>query len=167
MRIGIPKENLLDEKRIALSPAGVDSLVRAGHTVYYETNAGSGSHFKDEDYVKTGATLVYSAEEVYKRSELIVKVTSAGDNELEFIQDNQIIFSFLHLAVGKKQNVEKLLKKKVTAIGYELIESEGRLPVLHSMSEIAGQIAIQVSERYLEVSNKGGRGILLGGYCQN
>ena len=64
MRIGIPKENLLDEKRIALSPAGVDSLIRAGHTVYIETDAGSGSHFKDEDYVRTGATLVYSAEEV-------------------------------------------------------------------------------------------------------
>jgi len=163
MRIGIPKENLLDEKRIALSPAGVDSLIRAGHTVYIETGAGGGSHFKDEDYVKTGATLVYSAEEVFKRSELVAKVSSTGDDELELLQENQIIFSFLHLAVGKKQNVERLLEKKVTAIGYELIENEGRLPVLHSMSEIAGQIAIQVSERYLESGNKGGRGILLGG----
>ncbi len=163
MRIGIPKENLLEEKRVALSPAGVDSLIRAGHTVYIETNAGYGSHFNDEDYERTGASIVYSAEEVFKRSELIVKVSSAGDDELELVQENQTVFSFLHLAVGKKQNVEKLLRKKITAIGYELIENEGRLPVLHSMSEIAGQIAIQVSERYLEVSSKGGRGILIGG----
>ncbi len=163
MRIGIPKENHLEEKRIALAPAGVDSLVRAGHTVYIETDAGNGSHFTDEDYIKTGASIVYSPEEVYQRSELIVKVSSANDDELELLQENQTLFSFLHLAVGKKQNVEKLLKKNITAIGYELIESEGRLPVLHSMSEIAGQIAIQVSERYLESTGKEGRGILLGG----
>jgi alanine dehydrogenase len=163
MRIGIPKENLLDEKRVALSPAGVDSLTRSGHTVYIETNAGDGSHFKDEDYTKAGASLVYSPEEVFKRAELIVKVASISEDEFELLQEYQTIFSFLHLAVGNKINVERLLKKKITAIAYELIENEGRLPVLHSMSEIAGQIAIQVSERYLEAGLTGGRGILLGG----
>lgn len=163
MRIGIPKEILLEEKRVALAPAGVDSLVRAGHTVYIETNAGDGSHFSDDDFIKTGATIVYSAEEVYQRSELIVKVSPIGDEELKYLQENQTLFSFLHLAVGKQHTVGTLLDKKITAIGYELIENNGRLPILHSMSEIAGQIAIQVSERYLESSIKGGRGVLLGG----
>jgi len=163
MRIGILKENLLEEKRVALAPAGVDSLIRAGHTVYIQAGAGEGSHFSDQDYIKTGASIVYSAEEIYHRAELVAKVSNLHNDELELLQENQILFSFLRLAVGQKITVEKLLEKKVTAIGYELIENEGRLPVLHSMSEIAGQIAIQVAERYLESSQSSGRGILLGG----
>ena len=163
MRIGIPKENIFEEKRVALAPAGVDALVRAGHTVYMQSGAGEGSNLTDEDYTRTGATIVYSAEEVYLRSEMIVKVTPLTDQETELLQDNQILFSFLHLAVGNKSTIEKLLQKNVTAIGYELIENENGLPVLHSMSEIAGQLSIQLAERYLESYPKGGRGILLGG----
>ena len=163
MRIGIPKENIYEEKRVALAPAGVDSLVRAGHTVYVESGAGEGSNFSDESYSKTGAVIVYSAEEVYRRAELIAKVTPLSDDEAELLQENQILFSFLHLAVGNKNIIETLLRKNVTAIGYELIENDDGLPVLHSMSEIAGQLSIQIAERYLESYIKGGRGILLGG----
>ncbi len=163
MRIGIPKENIFEEKRVALAPAGVDALIRAGHTVYFQSGAGEGSNLSDEDYAQTGATIVYSKEEVYHRSELVAKVSPLSDGETELLQENQIIFSFLHLAVSTKSVIEKLLQKNVTAIGYELIENETGLPVLHSMSEIAGQLSIQIAERYLESYTKGGRGILLGG----
>ncbi len=163
MRIGIPKENLLEEKRVGLAPAGVDSLVRAGHTVYLESGAGEGSHFSDEDFNRTGATIVFSPEEVYKRAEMIVKVSPLTVEESEMLQEDQTLFAFLHLAVGKRTVVENLLRKNITAIGYELIEDETGLPVLHSMSEIAGQLAIQVAEKYLESYSEGGRGILLGG----
>lgn len=163
MRFGIPKETLNEEKRVALAPAGVDALVRAGHTVYIQSGAGEGSHFSDEEYRKTGAQIVYSAEEAFARAEVVVKVAPLSESEAEMLQDNQTLFSFLHLAIGKKNIIEILLKKKITAIGYELIEDEERLPVLHSMSEIAGQLAIQVAERYLESFTEDGRGILLGG----
>ncbi len=163
MRIGIPKENLLEERRVALAPAGVDSLVRNGHTVYIQSGAGGGSHFSDEDYSRTGAVVVYSDEEVYRRSELIAKVAPLTEKDADMLQEDQIIFSFLHLAIGSKKVVTKLLSRNVTAIGYELIERDSGLPVLHSMSEIAGQLSIQVAERYLESYSKSGRGILLGG----
>lgn len=163
MKIGIPKENVQEERRVGLAPAGVDSLIRAGHTVFVESGAGEGSHFSDDDYQKTGAMVVYSPDEVYLRSEMVVKVAPVSSKECELLQDNQILFSALHLAVGKRSTIDTLLTKNITAIGYELIENSSGLPVLHSMSEIAGQLSIQVAERYLESNNKGGRGILLGG----
>jgi alanine dehydrogenase len=163
MRIGIPKENNKEEKRVGLAPAGVDSLIRKGHTIFVESGAGEGSHFSDEDYRKTGANIVFTSEEVYRRSEMIVKASPLTKIEADLLQEDQILFSFLHLSVGEKQIVNKLLAKNVTAISYELIEDGGGLPVLHSMSEIAGPLSIQVAEKYLETSAKGGRGILLGG----
>ena len=163
MRIGIPKETLWEEKRVALAPAGVDALIKAGHTVYIESGAGEDCHFTNEEYSEIGAKIVYSAEEAFKRAELIAKVATITDDESEMLQDNQILFSFLHLSVGKKKVIENLLKKKITAVGLELIEENSELPVLHSMSEIAGQLAIQVAGKYLESNSKVGRGILLGG----
>lgn len=163
MRIGIPKEIKFEEKRVALAPAGVDSLIRAGHTLYIQAGAGEGSHFPDEEYKKLGATIVYNAEEVFQRSDLVVKVHRLTEEESLMMKENQILFSFLHLAVGEKKILNNLLERNVTAIGYELIENEEGLPVLHSMSEIAGQLAIQVAENQLESSNPLGRGVLLGG----
>ncbi len=163
MRIGIPKETLFEEKRVVLAPAGVDSLVRAGHTVYLESGAGEESHFIDEDYSSIGAQIVYSTEEAFKRSELIAKVASLSDEEAEMLQDEQILFSFFNLSAGRKKVMDHLLKKQITSIGLEMIENNSGLPVLHSMSEIAGQIALQVAAKYLESSVKEGRGILLGG----
>lgn len=163
MRIGIPKETLREEKRVALAPAGINTLVKSGHTVFIETGAGLESHFTDDEYRAVGANIVYNAEEVYHRSEMIVKVAPLTDEEAEMLQEEQIIFSFLYLAVGKKSIIEKLLAKKVTAIAYELIEKDEQLPVLQSMSEIAGQLAVQVGERFLGSDSKIGRGILMGG----
>ncbi len=163
MRIGIPRETKYEEKRIALAPAGVDSLIRSGHTVYVEKGAGEGSHFPDEEYKNLGASIVYSAEEVFQRSDMVIKVHRITAEEADLMKENQILFSFLHLAGGEKKILNTLIEKKVTAIGYELIENEGGLPVLQSMSEIAGQLAVQVAENLLESTYTNGRGVLLGG----
>ena len=163
MRIGIPKETLLEEKRVALAPAGVDALVQSGHSVFIETGAGLGSHITDEDYRKVGANVVYTPEEVFQRAELIAKVAPLKDEEAELLQDDQIIFSFLHLAISNKNIVDTLLKKKITAVSYELIENNEQLPVLQSMSEIAGQLSVQIGENYFKSDYDNGRGILMGG----
>ncbi len=163
MRIGIPKETLREEKRVALAPAGVHTLVSSGHSVFIETNAGADSHFTDEEYRNVGAQIVYSAEEVYQRSELIAKIAPLTDEEALLLQEEQILFSFLHLAVSKKNILDTLLTKKVTAVSYELIEKHDQFPVLQSMSEIAGQLSVQIGERYLGSDAQNGRGILMGG----
>ncbi|PKL82696.1 MAG: alanine dehydrogenase [Ignavibacteriae bacterium HGW-Ignavibacteriae-3] len=163
MRIGIPKETFRGEKRIALAPGGVHTLVQAGHSVFIESNAGLESHFTDEGFQKLGATIVYNQEEVYQRAEMIVKIAPLIESEIDMLQDEQIVFSFLHLAVGKKNIIEKLLAKKITAVAYELIEKDDHLPILHSMSEIAGQLAVQTGERFLGSDIPNSRGILMGG----
>jgi len=163
MRIGIPKEGKYEEKRVALVPAGVDALIKAGHTVYFQKGAGNDSHFSDDEYESLGAKIVYSTEEVFQRSEIIAKVARITEEESGYLQEDQIIFSFLQLVVSEKKVLSNLLAKKVTAIGYELIESETGLPVLQSMSEIAGPVSIQVAEGLLESKSSFGRGVLLGG----
>jgi len=163
MRIGIPTETRWEEKRVALAPAGVDLLIRSGHTVYIQSSAGEASNFTDQEYREVGATIVYTKEEAFGRAEMIVKVSPLTEEEADLLIDNQILFSFLLLTMAKKNLLDKLLKKKITAIGYELIEKDSRLPILNSMSEIAGPLSIQIAERYLESYSKGGRGILLGG----
>ncbi|MFH0733217.1 MAG: alanine dehydrogenase [bacterium] len=163
MRIGIPKETLLEEKRVALAPAGVDLLVKSGHTVFIESNAGAESHFTDEEYRKVGANVVYNTDEVYQRSELIAKVAPLVEKEAELLQEDQILFSFLRLTASRKKIIDTLISKRITAIGYELIEKEDQLPVLQSMSEIAGQLSIQFAERFLCSDLPNTRGILLGG----
>ncbi|MFC2083425.1 alanine dehydrogenase [Bacteroidota bacterium] len=163
MRIGIPKEKTLEERRIALAPAGVDSLVKNGHTVFIESSAGNESFFSDELYREVGANIVYNPEEVFQRAELIAKILPITEQESELLEENQILFSFQHLATGKKKIVNNLLNKKITAISYELIEKNDELPILQSMSEIAGQLAIQLGERYLGSDFENSRGILMGG----
>jgi len=163
MRIGIPTETQREEKRIALAPAGVDALVRAGHQVYIQSGAGAESHCSDEEYRKLGAYIVYNVEEVYQRAELVAKIAPLTEQEADLLQEEQILFSFLHLAVGKKNIIEKLNQKKITAIAYELIENEGEYPIQQSMSEIAGQLAIQAGERYFRSDTPNSRGILMGG----
>jgi alanine dehydrogenase len=163
MRIGIPRETYPGEKRIALAPAGVDTLVKSGHSLFIETNAGFESHFTDEEYRNVGANIVYTKEEVYQRAEVIVKIAPLNEGEIDLLEEEQIVFSFQHLAVGKKNLIEKLLKKKVTAIAYELIEKNDQLPILQSMSEIAGQLAIQIGERLFGSDIPFSRGILMGG----
>ena len=162
MDIGILKEDGVNERRVALSPAGVRSLVEAGNTVHIEKVAGAASLFKDEEYRDVGAFISYSAEEVINRSKVVLKVAPPSDLELSMFNEGQTILSFLHLAVSQRRIVELLLNKKVTAIGYELIENaKGDLAVLQVMSEIAGQLAVQVGAHYLQCK-EGGRGLLLG-----
>ncbi|MEX1277191.1 MAG: alanine dehydrogenase [Bacteroidota bacterium] len=162
MDIGILKEDGINERRVALSPVGVQTLIGAGNTVYIEKQAGSSAVFQDEEYRDAGALISYSAEEVINRSQMVLKVSPPTDFELSMFSPGQVMLSFLHLAVSQRRLIEILLERKVTAVSYELIEnSAGVLSVLQVMSEIAGQLAIQVGAHHLQ-GREGGRGILLG-----
>lgn len=163
MRIGIPKETHHEEKRVAIVPASVDSLVKFGHTVFVESEAGNGSHFTDEEFRNAGASIVYTREEVYQRAEIIAQISPLTESEIELLEEKQIVLAFHKFAVSDKKVIEGMLEQKITAISYELIEQNDEAPILHSMSEIAGQLAVQIGERYLGSDNECGRGILMGG----
>jgi len=161
MNIGILKEVFPSERRIALTPGGVQTLIGLGATVYVERNAGALSYFTDDEYSTAGGTIVYSPEEVINRSDIVLKVAPPIESELNFLHDGQTLFSAFHLAISKRKTIETLLKKNITAIA-ELIENErGDLPIVQTMAEIAGQISIQVAAYYLQ-TREGGRGVLLG-----
>jgi len=162
MNIGILKEVFPSERRIALTPGGVQTLVGLGATVYVERNAGALSYFSDDEYRTSGGTIVYSPEEVINRSDIVLKVAPPTESELNFLHDGQTLFSAFHLAISKRKTIDILLKKNITAIAHELIENErGDLPIVQTMAEIAGQISIQVAAHYLQ-TREGGRGVLLG-----
>ena len=162
MRIGCPKEIKAQEGRVGLTPAGVDALVRAGHRVYIENNAGIQSGFTNEEYTAVGAEILATAKEVYDAADMIVKVKEPLAPEYALLKEGQILFTYLHLAPDPEQT-EALLKKKITGIAYETVQLPDRsLPLLSPMSEVAGRLSIQTGARLLE-SNYGGRGILLGG----
>jgi alanine dehydrogenase len=162
MNIGILKEKFPSERRVALTPGGVHTLVGLGATVYVERNAGSLSYFSDDEYHTAGGTIAYNPEEVINRSDIVLKIAPPTDSELNLLRDGQTLFSALHLAIAKPKTIDTLLKKYVTAIAYELIENErGDLPIVQTMAEIAGQISIQVAAYYLQ-THQGGRGVLLG-----
>lgn len=161
MNIGVPREIKTQESRVALTPAGVDALVRAGHRVLVEEKAGEGSGFADADYLKAGAE-IRPARELWTNAEMIVKVKEPLPAEFEFFRPGLILFTFLHLAADRRLTVE-LMEKKVVAIAYETVElANGHLPLLTPMSEIAGRMSVQVGMNYLEKPQKG-RGVLLGG----
>jgi alanine dehydrogenase len=162
MNIGILKEIAPSERRVALTPGGVQTLVSLDAVVYVERNAGALSFFTDDEYINAGAVIVYSPEEVINRSDIVLKIAPPADSELKILHEGQTLFSALHLAISKRKTIETLLEKHVTAIGYELIENErGDLPIVQTMAEIAGQISIQVAAHYLQ-AREGGRGVLLG-----
>ncbi len=163
MNIGIIREIEKKEKRVPLTPATVQYLTKAGHTVYFQSGAGKGASFSDEDYIRVGAEKVYNDTEVFGRSDIILKIAPVTEDEAEKLREEQCVFSFHHLAVQKKSVVEKLAKKKITCIGYEIIEKEdGSLPCLDLMSEIAGLLSPVIAGHYLK-SDVGGKGLLLGG----
>lgn len=163
MRIGILKETHYEEKRVALTPAGVKSLVDNGNQVFVEKDAGLQSRFTNEEYEKVGAKIVYSAEEAINRSELVLKVAPFTEEEALKLNPEQIVFSFLQLFM-RRRILEIFLEKKVTSIGFELVEDvDGKMPILSVMSEIAGQMSIQIAARYLEKNFDISRGMLLGG----
>ncbi|MER3429998.1 MAG: alanine dehydrogenase [Blastocatellia bacterium] len=162
MKIGLPKEIKDNEYRVGLTPAGVQALAQAGHAVYVQKTAGEGSGFGDEQYIKAGATLLNTADEVWEAGEMIVKVKEPIAPEYPRMRENQILFTYLHLA-PELELTQQLMDRKVTGIAYETItDANGRLPLLTPMSEVAGRMAVQVGATYLEKMN-GGRGILLGG----
>ncbi len=162
MRVGVPKEVKADEYRVAMMPVGADVLVRAGHQVLIEKDAGIGSGFADEMYTAVGAKIVPSAEDVFAAADMIIKVKEPQPQEIRLFRDKQIIFTYLHLAADAGLT-EAVRMTGVTAIAYETIKDKaGRLPLLTPMSEIAGKMSIQEGAKYLEKPMRG-RGILLGG----
>jgi alanine dehydrogenase len=161
MKIGVPKEIKNNENRVALTPAGVLSLVNSGHEVYVETNAGLGSSFTDEQYEEAGAIIVPTAKDAWSQ-EMVMKVKEPTPEEYGYFYEGQILFTYLHLAAEPKLT-EELLKKKVVAIAYETVQLDnGSLPLLVPMSEVAGRMAAQIGAQFLEQPH-GGKGILLGG----
>ena len=163
MEYGVPKEIRDLEMRVGLTPAGVQALVQAGHTVYVERGAGTDSGFSDEVYRKNGATLVYSADEAYGRADVVVKVARPAAAEHHRFRFGQTILSFFHLPVSSRDLYEALVKSKITAISYETIqEDDGTLPVLLPLSEAAGRLAPVIAGQLL-MKTHGGRGTLLSG----
>jgi alanine dehydrogenase len=163
MNIGIPVERRDMEMRVGLTPYGVGLLTRAGHACYVEKGAGQGAGFTDYDYERAGARLVYSSEEAFRRSDLLLKAVRPTQQELEWLHEGQILCGFLHLAAARRETIETLLEKRVTAIAYEPIEGDDDgLPVLRTMSEVAGRMAPQLAATFLQ-SDYGGRGVLLSG----
>ncbi len=162
MKIGLPKEIKVKENRVALTPSGVSTLISHGHTVFVETNAGRGSGFEDEEYIKAGAKILNNADEVWAEADMIVKVKEPLEPEFARMREGQIIFTYLHLAADAGLT-RKLLDKKIIGVAYETIQLEDRsLPLLAPMSEVAGRLSIQMGCMCLEAKN-GGKGILLSG----
>ena len=163
MIIGIPKESLREEKRVALTPAGANALARAGHTVIAQADAGDGSGFFAEAYREAGGDIVFSAEEVFARADLIVKLMPPTREECSWIPEQRFLFSAVHMGAVNSGVHEMLRERGTTAIGIELIEdADHTLPVLTAMSEIAGMLLPQIAGRFLQTA-LGGRGTLLGG----
>lgn len=163
MIIGIPRENWREERRVALTPAGVNTLIAAQHQVIVQFDAGAGSGFLREDYERAGAVVAFSAEEVFSRSDLIAKVMPPTEQECGWIRAETILFSSVQMGVANPDVHRSLMNLGVSAVGYELIEDENHnLPVLRAISEIAGKLLPQIAGRFLE-STYGGRGICLSG----
>ena len=162
MIIGCTKELKNHEYRVGLTPDNVATYIRNGHKVYIEKDAGLGAGFTNEDYIKAGSFILDTPKEVFDIAEMIVKVKEPEESEWDLLKENQILYTYLHLAPNPKLT-KYLLDRKVTAIGYETIkDAEGNLPCLRPMSQIAGRLSVQEGAKYLEKSY-GGRGILLGG----
>ncbi len=161
MLIGIPKEIINNESRVAITPAGVHAFNLTGHQVVVEMDAGEGSGITDQEFIEAGAQIVNSAEEVWK-ADMVIKVKEPLAAEYAFFKPGQILFTYLHLA-KEPELTKALMEKEMVAIAYETIQLDnGSLPLLTPMSEVAGRMAIQIGAELLE-KPKGGKGILLGG----
>lgn len=162
MLIGVPKEIKTNENRVALIPAGVSTFVQNGHKVVVEKNAGIGSGFSNEDYVKAGAEILATPDEVFANADMIMKVKEPIAKEYKLIKEEQILFTYFHFAASKELT-DAMMESKCIAIAYETVQKADRsLPLLVPMSEVAGRMAPQEGAKYLE-KVYGGRGILLGG----
>ena len=162
MIVGVPKEIKTDEYRVAMIPVGVEELTRAGHVVLIQTGAGQGSGISDSQYTINGAEIVDSAEKIWKRADLVVKVKEPLPEEWPLMQPGQMVFTYFHFAADEELT-RAVMQSSISAIAYETIrDSRGGLPLLTPMSEVAGRMSIQEGAKYLERPFEG-RGILLGG----
>jgi alanine dehydrogenase len=160
--IGIPKEIALQENRVALTPDAVGVLVSNGHQVIIEHNAGDMAHFRDREYSEAGAKIVYDKAEVYK-APLLVKTAPITEEDIPFLQMNQVIISPMHITLLKAELLEKMMEKRITALSFESLKDEnGTFPIVRSMSEIAGSSVMLIAGQYLGSANHG-KGVLLGG----
>jgi len=161
MIVGVPKEIKVHESRVAITPEGVSEFVHAGHTVIIEDKAGIGSSISDEDFVAAGATIVPTADEVWQKADLVLKVKEPIEPEYPKMRKGQTLFTYLHLAASRACT-DALVNSGITAIAYETVEVNGTLPLLAPMSEVAGRLATQVGATALQKPHSG-RGVLLGG----
>lgn len=161
MIVGVPKEVKQKEFRVALLPSAAYQLIKRGHSVLVERNAGAGSGYPDADYEQAGARILEKHEDVFQQAELIVKVKEPQADEIPLLRRGQILFTYLHLAASKPLT-EGLMKTGVTALAYETVDVKGRLPLLEPMSEIAGRMSVLVGGYFL-AKHCGGSGVLLGG----
>jgi alanine dehydrogenase len=162
MIVGVPKEIKISENRVGITEAGVKQLVKEGHNVIIEKDAGVGSQITNEQFEKAGAKIIDTKAEVYKKADMIMKVKEPLPDEYELLRENQILYTYLHLAAEPKLT-KVLCERKVKSIAYETIQlPDGSLPLLKPMSEVAGRMATQIGAFYLQ-KDHGGKGVLLGG----
>jgi alanine dehydrogenase len=162
MIVGILKEIKTEENRVCMTPAGVEVMIHHGHDMRVEKNAGAGSGFTDEAYVRAGARIIDTPKEIFDTADMVMHVKEPLPPEYDLIRDGQIVFTYLHLAADETQT-RALIKSKSVSIAYETIQkADGSLPLLTPMSEVAGRMAIQQGAKYLEMA-QGGHGVLLGG----
>jgi len=162
MKIGVPKEIKNNENRVSMTPAGVDVLVKNGHTVIIEHNAGTGSGFSDADYIAAGAVILPDAASIFDTAEMIVKVKEPVASEYDMIRSGQIVFTYFHFA-SSRALTEAMMQSNSICIAYETVElPDHSLPLLVPMSEVAGRMSVQEGARFLE-KPQGGMGKLLGG----
>jgi alanine dehydrogenase len=162
MIIGVPKEIKTNENRVSLLPVGVQALRKNGHTVLVETNAGVGSGFDDATYREAGAEIIQKPTEIFSKADMIMKVKEPLSSEYSLIRKGQIVFTYFHFA-SSRELTDAMIKSRCVAIAYETVQrTDGSLPLLIPMSEVAGRMAPQEGAKYLEKA-MGGRGVLLGG----
>lgn len=160
--IGIPKENSFNENRIALTPEAVGVMIANGHQVVVETKAGDGASYTDKDYSDAGAKIAYDKKQVFE-CDILVKSAPVSEAECELLKPNQYIISPIHLAVMKREILQKMMDKKITALSFEnLKDDSGHNPIVRSMSEIAGSAVMLIAGQYLSKTNNG-KGVLVGG----
>jgi alanine dehydrogenase len=160
--IGIPKENSFNENRIALTPEAVGVMIANGHQVVVETKAGDGASYSDQDYSEAGAKIAYDKKEVFE-CDILVKSAPVSESECELLKPNQYIISPIHLAVMKREILQKMMDKKITALSFENLKDDtGHNPIVRSMSEIAGSAVMLIAGQYLSKTNNG-KGVLVGG----
>jgi alanine dehydrogenase len=163
MNIGVINETHKIENRAGLTPSTVSLLTEKGHTVYVEAGAGLKAGYTNEEYVAQGAKIVFTKDEVFGRANVVLNVSPLNQEECEMVREEQLLFGFHHLAIVRKSVFECLLRKKVTMIGYEIVqEDDDLLPFIESLSEVAGQLCLAISGHYLQTS-QGGRGVIIGG----